>query len=198
MGRLAALEDTLERRHQYKSADRLRSLNKALTGSSSESAQKAWLAGMWQITYELDELQQRVHYLRQLLLLNKGATLQLQSVFEHLAQKPTWSVAQTAVAGMEREVTAVQARAWDMQDRRFWLFKVKPGGAWIRELAALVERNDGRDFWEMRRRECIRAGGCCARNCGCCVGLFLHCSQSCPCCLSGTGVTVVKRRSGVR
>ncbi|RMJ28294.1 hypothetical protein PHISP_00857 [Aspergillus sp. HF37] len=187
MGPLAALEHTLEKCQQYKSADRLRSLNKALTGPSAENPQKTWLEQMWQTTYELDDLQQRVHYLEQQVMLNKGTTLQLQTVFEHLAQKPNWSVAKDAVAVMEHEVTTVQARAWDMQDEQIRLFKMKPEGAWIRELAASIERNDGRDFWEKGRRECVRAGGCCARNCGCCVGWFLHCSQSCPCCLWRTG-----------
>lgn len=194
MNPLSALEQTLEKTHHYKKANQLRSLNKALTLSSNKDLQKAWLAQMWEVTYTLDDLEQRKHFLETQIILNKGATLQLQSVFEHLLQKPKWSTAKDVVQVMEGELEIVQREVWDLQDRRFQLFKERPGGAWIRELAVSVERNEGRDFWEKGRRECIRAKGCCARNCGCCTGWFLHCSESCPCCLFRNGEVRVKNR----
>lgn len=101
----------------------------------------------------------------------------------YASELPDWN--QTAKDQIERltqERTIIQRQIYLLEQQRNGIFSERPGGVWIREVVALMLRNQGRDFWEQGRRECIRVGGCCAKNCGCCIGWLLHCAGSCACC----------------
>lgn len=194
MGILKQIETTCERSQQYKLADLTNTVNKIFTRPAHKAQQKAWIDEVWRITYEIDELAQRDHYLLQFIVLNKSVDLTLATVFEHI----NWG-ARTQLRIYEEEQELVKNRIEYLTQIRLKYFLERPNGAYIREMTTTAERNGGRDFWEKGRKQCKKNGGCCARKCGCCVGWLLHCSKSCACCMKTRGElvepSVSRRRS---
>ena len=141
MGLLKTIERNCEHSKQYKLADLANKTNQILTGAAHKSQQQTWVDEVWQITYEIDELVQRDHYLLQFIVLNKGTDLTLEKVFEHL----NWGL-RNQIRVYEAEQKIVKERIEYLTQKRIQYFLERPKGAFIRAMTNTVERNGGRDF----------------------------------------------------
>ncbi|KAJ9293816.1 hypothetical protein DTO271G3_7443 [Paecilomyces variotii] len=177
---LHVIEESLHRVHLNGLATRVRHLELHLRSSK-------WRVLDWQKRYQKEEYN-GTYILQRELYLNEEVSYYLEAAKRH----PLTKEEDQQLREWEAELDQLDLVWLRHQCALSQLVTEKPHGLFMAHWEKT--RQDPNKQWTKESYQCLDRGGCCERNCGCCVRpmvthrlpelyVYVHCTEACGCCI---------------